>query len=81
MCSTQMIVMPSSVRMRRSHLGLVQPAQALIGEEQVRFGRQRLGQFQLLEPGRAEPGNRSCAIGRQADQRQCPLRRSKSLGA
>ena len=66
---------------RLVHLRLVEPAEAFIGQQQGRAGGQRLGQFEFLEPGGAEPGHRRVAVGRQADQLQRPLGRLEGASA
>ena len=79
MCSTQMMVMPRSSRMRQHvrrlvHLGLVQTAQALVGQQQLRLGGQRAGHLQLLQAGRTHSIDPGLRVGGQADQLQCLAR-------
>src|SRR5262245_22681949 len=52
------------------HLGGVEAAQALVGEQQHRAGGQGPRQLELLEPARAEQRCRRLGIGGQADQLQ-----------
>ena len=72
MCSTQMMVMPSSSRIfgqhvgRLVHLGVVEPAEAFVGQQQFRLRRQRARQFQLLQARRAQAVH-ARALARQAD--------------
>ena len=81
MCSTQMIVIPRSLADAPQHLGglphlaLIEAAETFVGQQQARAGRQRLSQFELLQPGGAEPGDRQVAVDRQPDQGQRPFRR------
>ena len=63
------------------HLGLVETAEALVGEQQLGPGRQRLGELELLQAGRAEAVDAGMAIGRQADHGQRALGRLLRLGA
>ena len=50
------------------HLVLVEAAQALVGEQELGLGGERLGQLELLERGRAEPVHRRRRVGRQPHQ-------------
>ena len=50
------------------HLGRVEPAEALVGEQQLRPGRERAGELELFERGGAEPVGRRPRLGRQPDQ-------------
>ena len=49
------------------HLGLVEPAEAFVGEQKFWPGRERLCQFELLQAGGAEAIDAGVPIGRQAD--------------
>ena len=62
------------------HLGLVETAEAFIGEQQFWPGRERLRQFELLQAGRAEAIDAGMAIGRQADHGERALGRLIGLG-
>ena len=56
------------------HLGLVQAAQALVGQQQRRLGGQRAGHLQLLQARRAHAIDAGLRVGGQADQLQCLAR-------
>ncbi|MGX1044297.1 hypothetical protein AB7M41_004003 [Bradyrhizobium diazoefficiens] len=87
MCSTQMMVMPSSSRMCAQHvgglvhLGLVKAAEAFVGEQQFWRGSERFCQLELLQPGSAEAVDAGMAVGRQADHGQRSLGRLLSFDA
>ena len=49
------------------HLGVVEAAEAFVGEQQFRRGRQRLGELELLQARGAEALDDGMAVGRQAD--------------
>src|SRR6267154_5819132 len=49
------------------HLGVIEPAQAFVRQQQFRPGRKRLGQLQLLQAGGAQPVDTDGAVRRQAD--------------
>ena len=86
MCSTQMIVMSRSFADPAQqvgglvHLVLVEAAQALVGEQELRRRGEGLGELQLLERRRAEPVDRRRAIGGQPDQLERALGRLERLG-
>src|SRR5256712_3409200 len=61
------------------HLVLVQAAEALVGQQQLRRRGERLGELQLLQRRRPQSGDRRRAIGRQAHQPERPLRRLEGL--
>ena len=61
------------------HLVLVEAAEALVGEQELRAGGERLGELQLLQRRRAEPVDRRRAVGRQA--RPAPSARSAASNA
>src|SRR4051812_11748594 len=63
------------------HLGIVQSAQAFVGEQKFRPGRERLGEFELLQAGGAEPVDAGVAIGRQADHAERLFRGLVGAGA
>jgi len=52
------------------HLGGIEPAQALVGQQQGGPGGQRARQLELLEPARAQRRGGGLRIGGQADQGQ-----------
>ena len=54
------------------HLGGVETAEALVGEEQRRLRGERARQLELLEAARAEQRRGGQGIGGQADQRREP---------
>ena len=76
MCSTQTMVIPELAPDAAehlggpAHLGVVQPAQALVGEEEPRPGGERARQLELLEATRAEKGGHRVGVSGQADQAQ-----------
>src|SRR5207249_1542128 len=49
------------------HFVLVEPAEAFVGEQEFRPGRERLGQFELFQPGGPQAIDAGVAIGRKAD--------------
>ena len=49
------------------HLGLVEPAEAFVGEQKFWSRRERLCEFELLQAGGAEAIDAGVPIGRQAD--------------
>jgi hypothetical protein len=61
------------------HLVLVQTAQALVGEQELRLGGERLRQLELLERGRPEPVHGGRPIGWEPDQPECLLGRLEGL--
>ena len=60
---------------------LVEPAEAFVGEQQFWPGRERLGEFELLQAGGAEAVDAGVAIGRQADHGKRAFGRLVGLGA
>jgi hypothetical protein len=60
------------------HLGGIKPAEAFIGKEKPRLGRQRAGELELLQSSRAKADGRRLSIAGKADklERLCraPLR-------
>jgi hypothetical protein len=63
------------------HLAFIQPAEALVGEQQARAGRQSLCQFEFLQPGGAKPRDRQIAVERQSHQSESPFRLLVGAGA
>ena len=55
------------------HLVLVQTAQALVGQQELRRGRERLGELQLLQGRRAQAVDRRPGVDGQAHQPERPF--------
>ena len=52
---------------------LVEPAEAFVGEQEFRAGRERFCEFELLQAGGAEAIDAGMTIGRQADHGKRPF--------
>ena len=90
MCSTHTMVMPFSRRMRSQHvggllhLGVVEPVEAFVRQQQARLRRERARELELLQRGGAKPVGRACArrsAGRpgRAPPRQAAMQSARVL--